>query len=107
MATMQAQNYLSAVSDTVVLQNAGKRIGSGCSSAQMATGRKGLDVISAPIGGVNRVAGYYSVIFPSQIVPSLTQIFGGICASLLRKTGRDPSRAKDRFSLDQFAHMGE
>ena len=107
MATMQAQKYLSAVSDTVVLQNAGKCIGSGRSSAQMATGRKGLGDISAPIGGVNRVAGYYSVILSSQIVPSLTQIFGGICASLLRKTGQDPSQAKERFSLDQFAHMRE
>lgn len=84
MATTQAQKYLSAVSDTVVLPNARKCIGSGCSSAPMATGRKGIDVISAPIGGVNRVAGYYPVILPSQIVPSLTQIFGGICASLLR-----------------------
>jgi hypothetical protein len=84
MATMQDQNYLSAVSDTVVLPNAGKHIGSGCFSAQMTTGRKCIDAISAPIGGVNGKEGYYPVIFPSQIVPSLTQIFGGICASLLR-----------------------
>ena len=84
MATTQAQKYISAVSDTVVLHNVVKCIGSGCSSAQMATGRKGIDAISAPIGGVNGKAGYYPVIFPSQIVPSLTQVFGGICASLLR-----------------------
>lgn len=97
MATMQAQNYLSAVFDTVVLPNAGKRIGSRCSSAQMATGWKGLDDISAPIGGVNRVAGYYSVILPSQIVPGLTQIFGGICASISGKRAKIRPRQRIGF----------
>ena len=51
MATMQAQNCLSEVFDTDVLPDAMKCIGSGRILSPIATGRKGFDRFSAPIGG--------------------------------------------------------
>ena len=65
MATMQAQNYFSEVFDTDVPPNAMKCIVLGCSSAQMATGRKHLDGFSAPSAGqlgwqeITRLYGQY------------------------------------------------
>ena len=51
MATMQARKYIMAIFGGIEAMKARKCVGLGCSSAQMATGRKGLDGFSAPIGG--------------------------------------------------------
>lgn len=97
MRAMLVQKNISAVFDTDVLPNAMKCIGSGCSSARMATERKHLDGFSAPIGGATGLAGNNPVIWTIQIVPGLTQVFRGSILSLFRNTDRDPSSAAIRY----------
>ena len=73
MATMQPRKYLMAIFDQIEARKAGKCIGLGCSSAQIATGRKHLDGFSAPIGGATWLEGNNPVIWTTQIVTAVTQ----------------------------------
>lgn len=97
MATMQARNCLSEVFDTDVPPNATKCIGLDRISSSIATGRKGYDGFSAPIGGAIGLEGNNPIIWTIQILPCRMQVFRGNILSLLRKTDRDPSSAAIRF----------
>ena len=84
MATMQVQENISAVFDADVLPDAMKCIGSGRILSPIATGRKGFDRFSAPIGGSTGLAGNNPVIWTIQILPCRMQVFRGSILSLFR-----------------------
>ena len=97
MVRMQARNCLSEVFDADVLPNAMKCIGLDRISSPIATGRKGFDGFSAPIGGATGLEGNNPVIWTIQILPCRMQVFRGSILSLFRKTDRDPSSAAIRY----------
>ena len=69
MAVMQSQINILVFSNTVVLHISRKCVESVGLLGPIDTGRKGLDGLSAPIGGATRLATNNPIICATQIVP--------------------------------------
>lgn len=107
MATMQPRKYLMAIFDQIEARKAGKCIGLGCSSAQMATGREHLDWFSALIGGATGLEGNNPVIWTIQILPCRMQVFRGSILSLFRKSDHNSFPGGDPFLVDVNTHTDD
>lgn len=107
MAVMQAQINISVFSDTVVLHISRKCIGLVGHYGPIGTGRERLDGNSTPIGGAKGIATNTRIMRPTQIVPCLTQVFGGVFCHFSESRAMICPQAKDPLSLDVNAHMNE